>query len=501
MKIIKNINYIILSVLLILSSCSKDFLEEEPTGSITKERIAEVVKINPEAAKGGVNGLYNMTFLYKVGGVGGHTDFGQKSFDIASGILCGDIAQTSHSYGHFADVSNLSGLTKTGDYSYKVWYTYYKIIRAANTVIEANEKLPYEQAKYSLGQARAMRAYAYLYLINFFAPPYLDGADKPGVIIHDKNDGIAKGLSTIQEVYNFIEQDLTDALKDLDGFKRSFKFQMNQNVVRGLLTYTYLFEGKYQEAEETSNAVISSNEFTLMSKDEVINSGFNNVDIPGWMWAIDLDLDNTAALPTFWGMMDMWTYGYQSVIGFKINKELWEAIPATDIRKQQFVYNGPDYTDKKRKKYPKQAFLRPTNKFFDKYAHNVTRMGDRTWTNDEVYMRVAEMYLAKAEAQARQGKDAEAKTTLLELVSQRDTEAATIINPLSGRDLLDQIYFQWRIEMWGEGKGFWAMKRFQATNKRGSNSFKYGTQDFVYNAPELILEIPEDELNTNPHID
>ncbi len=486
MKIFNKINYLLLGGLFLLGSCSEEFLEETPTDALTTERLQEIIDLNPRVAEGTITGLYSFTFQYGSGGTGSHDDFGQKSIDIATDIICGDMAQLSHGYNKFKGASNLTGTNQTELLTYRAWRYYYQIIRVANDLIASfKDKMPTkDEAKWNFGQVKAIRAYAYLNLINLYQNPYLEAKDKKALVLQLVNDEKPKGLSTTEEIYKVIVSDLETAVKALDGFQRANKSSINQNVARGLLTYAYLFKGEYAKAEATANAVIASNEFTLMSKDEVVKSGFNNINISGWMWAIDLTTSNTASLPTFWGMIDVFTYSYAPVTGWAINKELYEKIPDTDIRKEQFP---PQH-----KWYP----LRPMNKFF----HKDRKFDTKDWTSDEVYMRVAEMYLAKAEAQARQGDEAGAKATLLQLLAQRDTEATNKVNSLSGQALLDEIYFQWRIEMWGEGKAFWAMKRFKKSNTRGSNSFMFPGQSFNYNDPKLVYDIPEVELNSNPEI-
>lgn len=487
MKIFNKINYLLLGGLFLLGSCGEEFLEETPTDTLTTERLGKVIDLNPRAAEGTITGLYSFTFQYNSGGTYSHDDFGQKSIDIATDIICGDMAQLSHAYGKFEGASNLTGTNQSENLTYQTWRYYYQILRVANDLIASfKDKMPNEdKAKWNFGQVKAIRAYAYLNLVNLYQNPYLEAKDKKALVLQLVNDDKPKGLSTTEEIYKVIIGDLETAVKALEGFQRANKSSINQNVARGLLTYAYLFKGEYAKAEATANAVIASNEFPLMSKEQVVKSGFNNVNIPGWMWAIDLTTSNTPQLPTFWGMIDVFTYSYSSVTGWAINKELYEQIPETDIRKQQFA--PIDATP-----YP----LRPMNKFF----HKDRVFGTQDWTSDEVYMRVAEMYLAKAEAQARQGDNAGAKATLLQLLAERDTDATNKVNALSGQALLDEIYFQWRIEMWGEGKAFWAMKRFKKSNTRGSNSFMFPGQSFKYNDSKLVYKIPEIELNSNPEI-
>lgn len=485
----KNIKYILLLLsIVVLFSCQEDFLDKEPTGVMTSEQLKKSAKVNPAVSQSLVPGIYSLTFQWKVGGNGSHTDFGHKSLDMASDLMCGDMVLGSKRYNKFVRIYELTGMTKTGGRPYMTWRYFYKVIKAANEIIASFEdKIPEnETAKATYGQAKALRGYAYLYLVSYFQHPYLESADKPSVVLYDAPSSDSKGLASVKEVYDLVIGDLETATEALANFNRTNKSEINKYVAQGLLVYAYLNKGEYAKAETAANNIISNGGFTLMNKTEVVKSGFNSINIPGWMWAIDLTTDNSPALPTFWGMVDIFTYSYASVGNtFGIDKGLFDAIPSTDIRKTQFADafgNGQ---------------LLPINKFYDaarKYQ------GDRTWTNDEVYMRVAEFYLAKAEAQARQGKDAEARKTLLELVKERDDNAESRISSLSGQALLDEIYFQWRVEMWGEGRSLFAAKRFKKTMTRGSNHIDLAGQSYKYNDPRMIFEIPESELNNNPNI-
>ena len=59
-----------------------------------------------------------------------------------------------------------------------------------------------------------------------------------------------------------------------------------------------------------------------------------------------------------------------------------------------------------------------------KFYNSKRILGNREWYDDEVYMRVAEMYLINAEANARENNLSDAKISLKALLGERDTEAA-----------------------------------------------------------------------------
>ncbi len=489
----KNIKYILSLLLLVAvaTSCSDDFFDRQPTDVLTTQEFKKASKVNPKLAGSLVPGIYSLTFEYGVGGWGSHTDFGHKSLDMASDIMSGDMVLTSKKYNKFVGVYELTGMDRTDGRPYMTWRYFYKVIKAANDILVGFDDMPEDDLGKSVyGQALALRAYAYFYLVNYFQQPYLESMDKPSVCLYTEPANEGAALSTVKEVYDVVLKDLETAVVALENFSRAAGdiSTMNKYVAEGWLVYAYLYTGQYAKAEAAAKDIIENGGFTLMSKEEVLKSGFNSVKIPGWMWGIDLTKANSPKLPTFWGMADIFTYSYASVAnGFVIDQGLYQAIPDTDVRKEQFK---PVFSSQ-----PDQFY--PINKFFDAAREY---QGDRTWTNDEVYMRVAEFYLAMAEAQARQGKDDEAKATLLQLVNERDTNASARINPLSGQSLLDEIYFQWRVEMWGEGRSLFAAKRFKKTLTRGSNHIDLAGESYEYNDPRMIFEIPEAELNNNPNI-
>jgi hypothetical protein len=78
--------------------------------------------------------------------------------------------------------------------------------------------------------------------------------------------------------------------------------------------------------------------------------------------------------------------------------------------------------------------------------------------------------------------------------------ADAYVNPLSGQALNDAIYLQTRLELWGEGKSYLALKRNKATSTRGTNHVFRSGQSFPYNSDELSFQIPQTEFNNNPSI-
>ena len=114
-------------------------------------------------------------------------------------------------------------------------------------------------------------------------------------------------------------------------------------------------------------------------------------------------------------------------------------------------------------------------------------------------MRVDEFHLLAAETLAKQGNDAQARTILKDYLRTRITNVS-YIDGLSGASLQAEIYKNTRIEFWGEGKSYLAMKRNRATITRGSNHLNHAGASFQYNDPKLSFKIPQQEVLNNPYI-
>jgi starch-binding outer membrane protein, SusD/RagB family len=115
-------------------------------------------------------------------------------------------------------------------------------------------------------------------------------------------------------------------------------------------------------------------------------------------------------------------------------------------------------------------------------------------------MRAAEMYLIEAEARARKGENGLAQDALFTLVKARNANAVKSTN--TGQALIDEIMFNRRIELWGEGFRFTDLKRTNSPlNRTGiPNHLIAMTQIFEVPAGDDRWQFlfPQDEINANP---
>ena len=487
-KFIKTVFYSVL--IATIFGCNEDFLDKTPTEFISVDDIAKTGELDGEVLNGTLRGIYSMMITPGTGGLNVNEDFGQKGFDIFSDLLSADMALAANNYNRYGTFANLLA---TVDYTnlanYMPWRYYYRVIRSTNLVIESlggNAAIPStDDQAFSLGQAKALRAYAYFYLTQYFAESYNPNATVLPLYLNA--DDPIQGQAPMSEIYNAMIADLSSSIELLEGFTRPNKTIINNDVAKALLAYVYSSmdtNDSYTKAMNLADEVIASG-YPIMTGQEV-TGGFTSTGTPGWFWGFDVTLAQGLSLTSWWGQMDHFTYSYQWAGDRKaIDQGLYDLIRAGDIRKTQFDAANS---------------LQPRGKFY-----NLGRVagGQRNIEDDYVYMRISEMYLLSAEMASKIGQDEKAKNRLSDLLSKRfaDTSNYDYIQTLSGTALQNEIYLQTRIELWGEGKSYLAMKRNKATITRGSNHVFHAGSSYSYDSDELTWEIPRAETLNNPFID
>ncbi|GJH41658.1 membrane protein [Capnocytophaga sp. HP1101] len=477
----KNITLSILCLVgLMFTACQKDFLNTSPTETL------------PDApAQTRLNGLYLMMDQPGTGGTTNHDDFGQKSYDIYMDMLSGDMAMIQPKYGWYQDVANLEACS---DYTYTInyepWRYYYRMIYEANKSIAQLSSPQKDEEKYILAQERAMRAYAYFYLMQLFTTKYEPDSNTNSIPLYTEADVVAKGKAKQSEIYALMVQDLEFAVANLEGFERDNKGMIDKYVAKGLLAYVYGAMGETQKVADLALDIVNNSGYPLTTREQTVydettkkGGGFNDLNITSWMWGFDIIAENGVSLRTWWGHMDLFTYSYMAVGSIKgIDSNLLAQIRPNDIRKKQFDEQN-----------------RPTGKFF---APERKVAGQREVLTDNIFMRVDEFYLLAAEALTKLNRDTEAKAIYKRLLTLRYPEATATadvayVDALTNTQLLDDIYLNTRIELWGEGKSYLSLKRNHRSVTRGANHYEKAGETFSYDSPQITLKIPQNEMNNN----
>jgi hypothetical protein len=499
MKTIKKIAYAV--VLLSFMSCSKDFLETFPTDTLSQEQVTEAATINPAVGKATLLGIYENLYRRGSGGTSAQEDFGITSQYMNLDILSADMAHLGKSYTRQRDISELTAtLDPDNGNNFRPWRFLYRVVNLSNLVIDGaggNDVVPdTENGRHTIGQAKALRGYAYFFLAHIFVNDISDLSKSVLPIYRSAND-LEQPKSSLQDIFDFALKDLLDAETLLEGFERKDKIEINQDIVRGLIAKTYGALNNWPKTEEYAKKVVDAG-YPIMTADEVALlpgevgnvGGFNDINsIPGIMWGIDITAagQGLASLFSWWGFMDQYSYSYAAVGNAKgMDATLITNLRPDDIRRFQF-----------------NAARRPSGKFYYKGAHLT---GFRNFSgpqsnidSDSHYMRVAEFYLLHAEAAAENGNYGIARISLKALLSLRLTDTS-YIDALPNGALAKEAALQARLELWGEGQSYFIMKRRRETRTRGANWLDFAGQSFNHNDERLTFEIPQAEIIGNPNI-
>ncbi|GGK61021.1 RagB/SusD family nutrient uptake outer membrane protein [Rufibacter glacialis] len=486
----KKIYSAFLACILVFSSCGEDYLETSPTNAVTEADVVSSTK-NAMAA---LNGIHRMLYSQHNGQ---QNQGGEGSMKIMMDALGDDWVQTigtSWWSGEHNWIAHRNA-TSTTTYNHAWYYFYYRIIANANMLINGLEKAtgPETEKKMVIGEALVYRAWSHFQLVQVFGERYDAGKtnNQLGVPLITENTTEGKPRATVEEVYAQINTDLDKAIGMLTGLPtRPAKSHFNAAVAKGIKARVALTMQNWPVAAKMAQEAIQESGATLMSRTQY-TSGFNNIDNPEWMWGSKMQADQTNFFYSFFAYMSA---NYSSTVirqnPKKINSVIYNQIPATDVRKLMWDPTGASIPA------PPSGIKAP-------YGNKKFLVADTNLSIGDVpHMRLAEMYLILAEAEARQGL-ATAADHLYRLVSARDPQA--VKSTKTGQALISEILFQRRIELWGEGFRFLDLKRTNsALDRTGANHISQwswvitgGNFKVEPGAKEWQFLFPQAEMNVN----
>ena len=472
-----------IAFMIIISGCKKDYLETAPTNAVTEAQIYETTTSINSALEGAFKAIY------AIGPNARHDNFGQKSVDLEMDLAGTDMVVHLAGYGwfnrsyQFAEWTLIESVNNRTD---AAWLFYYDLVKQANAllgVIEGAKGTQVEKDRIR-GEVLGLRAYAYYYLINLYQQTYKGNESKPGVPIYTSPGAFeGKPRGTVQDVYDLIIADLTQAETLLTGKATSNKVHFSDKVIQGFRARVALVMEDWPTAATYSKKAYTG--LPLMSN-TLYQAGFSQISNPEWMWGSFIDGPQATIYASFFSHIDVATDGYAALgTQKKITKNLYDQINDDDVRKLTFRKPGTGTS---------------SNPDYNQTKHHVPVPG--SWAADYVYMRAAEMYLIEAEALARQARDAEARATLENLVKAR--YPAYSAASFSGTALLSEILLQRRIELWGEGFSLLDIKRLKTGLNRPTGPGNHGSPSLdpvVYTLPDadpkMIYRIPRREMDNN----
>lgn len=344
----------------------------------------------------------------------------------------------------------------------RLWAAAYRHIYHANAVLEGLERseLPDSIRRPLMGEMRTVRALCYGQLAGLFG-------DVPLVVATDFRETARLPRAPAGDVYAQIISDLQQAAADLpEAYPTPGRTRPNKWAATALLARVQLYLKNYRAAEEAAGAVIESGTYTLPAN---LASVFTPTS-PEAIWQVvpvstvfhtgegnAFVSTSTALRPTY-----------------VLTPSLLGAFEAGDSRKSSWVktvtVGGQPYT------FP--------------YKYKV-KLGGPPYTEYATILRLAEVYLVRAEARLEQGKLPEAAADLSAVRARAGLPPLTAATEAALRSAVER---ERRIELafeWGH--------RWQDLRRWGkATTVLQPLKGAAWQAEDQLYPIPQLELKSNP---
>lgn len=445
---------------------------------------------NEQAQDAMVNGMPAM-FNY-IFSSGAHYTFGYGGIMHIRDVMTGDMATVQSNYDSFDNFARVINMGPKYVYMQYVWNYYTKFILTTNNVIKKfKSSSDKDSEKGNLGLGYTFRALCYLDMARMFEflpnEKFPSGKNAEGVEVTNLTVPIVTDTTsqessrknprvTREKMFEFIKSDLNKAETLIPYYKNNKKWMPNLACVYGLKARLYMWVEKYDSAQIYARKAIDESQATPMTKEQSLNTktGFN--DATPWMWASSQTADDA----TVKSKLINWTsylsneteWGYTSYGGpvIMISRDMYDRLSDTDWRKLEFrAPDGSALADQNT--YCDDQYKPGGDQELPKYASLKFRPGGGDVKNSSVgaatafpIMRVEEMYFIEAEAAAHQN-PAQGKALLVDFMrTYRDANYSTTASTKDA--VVEEIVFQKRVELWGEGQTFYDIKRLNYSVKR-----------------------------------
>ncbi len=383
------------------------------------------------------------------------------------------------------------------------WTYYFVGIKSCNTVINMAGENPSPERIAGAGIAHFLRAWYNLDLAQMYSQKsYGEDSQSPTVPIItnaiDLDNATENPRAPYQEMMQFILSDLDVAETQLANYARPNKYTPDVSCVYGMKARVYLLMEDWANAEKY--AKMAQNGYTVMTGEQYIdrNHGFNDANFTNsWMMACTFKKDDQVMVDKegnhSWGSwfiteLPSDSYGYYTTYGAGnyIDYHLYQTIPSTDARKKCWIDFSLDsmesqseiltalseYSDVPENLYGTASnIISNTNgshgfggmplKFRAKDGNHTDNL--EAYCVDVPMMRVEEMVLIEAEAAGRQNEE-RGKQLLTAFAQTRDPNYEygkhnEAYNNNATSAFVNEIWWQRRVEFWGEGLSMFDVKR------------------------------------------
>jgi hypothetical protein len=475
------IRYIILVFVVVLTTaCTESFLEREPKSSLNTDGALSRYKDMQVAVAGAYNVLTDEEYY-------------ARNFIVTGDVASDNIKVSPTNSGRFLVEYQFSSIASSQNPE-DMWTFCYDLINRVNNVIVNIDKVEdgtAEEMDQLLGEAIALRALAHFDLVRYFAQPFnlsdnsiaagANGAGGHLGVPYMFEPEVGKpSRETVALNYQHIISDLRRAAS-LMSVHPSEPIYMSSLAAEALLARAYLYTEKWDSASFFATKVISSGKYSLVS-----NANY----IPMWLaegssetifevkFRAD-DFPQTNAL----GYIFLES-GYGDLVA---TQDILDLFDANDVRG-----TGKDGSLSAASKNNGMFYTVNGQLYINKYPGR-----DGTGGLDNVkVIRLAEMYLIRAEALNKRGYDTEARADV-DVIRQRANPSASPVAG-AGSSLLEEILLERRLELAFEGHRYFDLIRNKKSIVRDDHVLVNGTTS--YPNQRFCFPIPQVEIDANENM-
>ena len=400
-----------------------------------------------------------------------------------------DIASTNSLANAKENDAFLFANSESKDFGYSHWYwrAAYRTLLGINLVLknikEGETDPEILQAK---GENLFMRAVLFFDLVRLYGRPYYQSPETnlgiPLILapITDINDKPAR--ATVKQTYDQIINDLTAAANLMKT--RPNNSYANRYAAFALLSRVYLYMGGTAAAPDAG-----LNQKAIQYADSVIANGGYSL-LQGTAYTGYYNNSNQGNTETIWAI--------NHTIASSITSQAFQ-FPTLPNYSGSWARPSPDFvnllaaTDLRKNFYKKNIYPGNTTDTLQciKYGLNYTAIYCNAPTN---YLRLAEIYLNRAEARLKAG---DATNALSDVNVIRVRAGLPALTGLTGQALFDEILKQRRIELAFEGHNSFDYFRNGLPMVRNYTSFNAPAMTVQPTDPKVVMRISQDEINFN----
>lgn len=508
-----------------LTSCVEEVF---PTSSVTQDQLES-------SEKAGEAMLYAMPgFMvnWNTTGAEWHGDFGYSSMMHIRDCMTGDMSVLGIglNYNQWSNYTQIVYLGQSYASVQRLWNYYTQQVLACNKALGTyTADVTSDYDKGARATALAFRAMTYLDMARWyeFLPNNNTSAitSKGNDVTHltvpivtentTEQEARNNPRATREEMFNFILADLQYAEQNISNVSFGTILLPDLGCVYGLYARLYMWVEDYPKAAEYAEKAINASGCSPLTQDQWTSptSGFNTLDNPSWMWGLKFEKENDAVQTGICNWTSMMSpeaeYGYAAVGAAPIiDASMYDRISDTDFRKLSWVVpsaNSPLVWDFPLVNEADRAFY----VYNFPYATIKFRPGMGNCTDTNVgsatavpVMRVEEMYFIHAEALAHSNPAAGKQALEQFMTSYRDPNYTCNVSDMDA--VVEEIVFQKRVELWGEGQTLWDIKRLNYSVTRayeGSNFYEESQHNTIGRPAWMNMVIVQTEGNNNAALD